>query len=155
MDGGLERAREKARACQEEVAHGGGGEVEGRVRRTRALQDLEVDVVEHAPEQLARGGWDRRPERGGAGDDGLPIGKGEVGRGAEAVVEEGIDVRLGRGNEADKAACVSHLVWSNVDTDITGKGHGRTSYVANAWSSEDADELRGRAAIVADREDVT
>ena len=61
VDGRLEGTREEARPGQEQVAHRRAREVEGRMGRARALQDLEVDVVEHAAEQFA-----------GARVDGLP-----------------------------------------------------------------------------------
>jgi len=50
------------------------------------------------------GGWDGGPERGGARDEGLPGGEGGERRGGEAVVEEGVDVGVGGGDEADEAA---------------------------------------------------
>ena len=79
VDRGLERAGEEPGAGQEEVPDRCGGEVECAMWRPGALQDLEREVVQHASEELARRWSDRRPERRGAGDEGLEVEERNVG----------------------------------------------------------------------------
>ena len=112
VDGGVEGAGEEPRARQEEVAQRGGAEVEGRGRGARPLEDLQVQVVEHAADELALGWGDGCPQGGRPGHEGLPGGEREGGGGREAVVEEGVDGQVGRGDEADEAACGTWLAGS-------------------------------------------
>ena len=62
-------------------------------------------MVEDAADELALGRGDRCPERGRAFDYGEPLGMSWRWRCGKAVVEEGTHRGVGRGNEADEAAC--------------------------------------------------
>ena len=67
VDGGFEGAGEEAGAGEEEVADGGGLEVEGRGRGSVALEDLEVQVREDGADEHRLRGRDRVVEGRGAG----------------------------------------------------------------------------------------
>lgn len=99
MNRALKTASEESRTRQEQVPNTRRGEVKCRGGWTRSFQNLQIQVIEKGSYQLLLGWCDRRPQRRGAVDNGLPVFSRSSGIGIQPVIEEGLD-------------CSSFGVWS-------------------------------------------